>query len=129
MVTYDVCPNLSFLNINMIYRQKILMTTERNRCTINCTTFKGAVNMPSVNYSNARQNFKELITKVNEDSVAYTITTKENENAVILAEKDYNAMLETMYLQSNLANVSHLNQSIMELNHNQTITIEIDDNE
>ena len=27
--------------------------------------------MPSVNYSNARQNFKELITKVNEDSVAY----------------------------------------------------------
>ncbi len=129
MVTYDVCPNLSFLNINMIYRQKILMTTERNNCTINCTTFKGAVNMPSVNYSNARQNFKELITKVNEDSVAYTITTKENENAVILAEKDYNAMLETMYLQSNLANVSHLNQSIMELNHNQTITIEIDDNE
>ena len=81
MVTYDVCPNLSFLNINMIYRQKILMTTERNHCTINCTTFKGAVNMPSVNYSNARQNFKELITKVNEDSVAYTITTKENENA------------------------------------------------
>lgn len=129
MVTYDVCPNLSFLNINMIYRQKILMTTERNHSTINCTTFKGAVNMPSVNYSNARQNFKELITKVNEDSVAYTITTKENENAVILAEKDYNAMLETMYLQSNLANVSHLNQSIMELNHNQTITIEIDDNE
>lgn len=129
MVTYDVCPNLSFLNINMIYRQKILMTTERNHCTINSTTFKGAVNMPSVNYSNARQNFKELITKVNEDSVAYTITTKENENAVILAEKDYNAMLETMYLQSNLANVSHLNQSIMELNHNQTITIEIDDNE
>lgn len=129
MVTYDVCPNLSFLNINMIYRQKILMTTEWTHCTINCTMFKGAVNMPSVNYSNARQNFKELITKVNEDSVAYTITTKENENAVILAEKDYNAMLETMYLQSNLANVSHLNQSIMELNHNQTITIEIDDNE
>ena len=129
MVTYDVCPNLSFLNINMIYRQKILMTTERTHYTINCTMFKGAVNMPSVNYSNARQNFKELITKVNEDSVAYTITTKENENAVILAEKDYNAMLETMYLQSNLANVSHLNQSIMELNHNQTITIEIDDNE
>ena len=32
--------------------------------------------MPSVNYSNARQNFKELITKVNEDSVAYTITTR-----------------------------------------------------
>ena len=129
MVTYDVCPNLSFLNINMIYRQKILMTTERTHCAINCAMFKGAVNMPSVNYSNARQNFKELITKVNEDSVAYTITTKENENAVILAEKDYNAMLETMYLQSNLANVSHLNQSIMELNHNQTITIEIDDNE
>ena len=105
------------------------MTTERTHCTINCTMVKGAVNMPSVNYSNARQNFKELITKVNEDSVAYTITTKENENAVILAEKDYNAMLETMYLQSNLANVSHLNQSIMELNHNQTITIKIDDNE
>ena len=62
------------------------MTIEQH-CTINCTTFKGAVNMPSVNYSNARQNFKELITKVNEDSVAYTITTKENENAVILLKR------------------------------------------
>ena len=62
--------------------------------------------MPSINYSNARQNFKELISKVNEDSVTYTITTKEDKNAVILAEKDYNAILETMYLQSNPANVS-----------------------
>ena len=79
--------------------------------------------MPSINYSNARQNFKELISKVNEDSVTYTITTKEDKNAVILAEKDYNAILETMYLQSNPANVSHLNKSIQELN--QTIRLQL----
>ena len=107
------------------------MTTQMVYCTIYCTIIvvKEDEDMPSINYSNARQNFKELISKVNEDSVTYTIITKEDKNAVILAEKDYNAILETMYLQSNPANVSHLNKSIQELNQNDTITVEIDDNE
>ena len=44
-------------------------------CTIYCTIIvvKEDEDMPSINYSNARQNFKELISKVNEDSVTYTI--------------------------------------------------------
>ncbi|EPP1972434.1 type II toxin-antitoxin system Phd/YefM family antitoxin, partial [Escherichia coli] len=55
--------------------------------------------MPKVvNYTNARDNLRTLITQVNQDSDIVTVTTKNNENAIIISEDDYRSMEETMYL-------------------------------
>ncbi len=42
------------------------------------------------NYSNARQNLKALMTRVNDDSDVVTVTPTDNKNVVIMYESDYN---------------------------------------
>ena len=59
------------------------------------------------NYSFVRDNFREMIDKVNDDSDTITITTKDH-NAVLMSENDYDAIMETLYLQQNPANAKHL---------------------
>lgn len=68
---------------------------------------------------------RSLIDKVNENSEAVTITTNEN-NAVLMSEDDYNAIMETLYLQQNSANVAHLSESIEAAKRGNIIKIDID---
>ncbi|ANZ34101.1 type II toxin-antitoxin system Phd/YefM family antitoxin [Staphylococcus carnosus] len=77
-------------------------------------------------YSNARKNFRSLIKQVNENSEAITITTNE-ENAVLMSETDYNAIMETLYLQQNPANAAHLKRSIEQLEKGDSVQVEIDE--
>lgn len=78
------------------------------------------------NYSNARQNLKALMTKVNDDSDVVTVTSTDNKNVVMMSESDYNSMMETLYLQQNPKNAEHIAQSIEDLERGNTITKEID---
>ena len=78
------------------------------------------------NYSNARQNLKALMKQVNNDSDVVTVTSTDNKNVVMMAESDYNAMMETLYLQQNPNNSEHLAQSIADLERGNTMTKEID---
>lgn len=78
------------------------------------------------NYSNARQNLKALMKQVNNDSDVVTVTSTDNKNVVMMAESDYNAMMETLYLQQNPNNAEHLAQSISDLERGNTMTKEID---
>lgn len=77
-------------------------------------------------YSNARKNFRSLIKQVNENSEAITITTNE-ENAILMSETDYNAIMETLYLQQNPANAAHLKRSIEQLEKGDSVQVEIDE--
>ena len=78
------------------------------------------------NYSNARQNLKALMTRVNDDSDVVTVTSTDNKNVVMMYESDYNSMIETLYLQQNPNNAEHIAQSIADLERGNTITKEID---
>lgn len=75
-------------------------------------------------YSNARKNFRSLINQVNDNSEAITITTNDN-NAVLMSESDYNAIMETLYLQQNPANAAHLKRSMEQLNKDKSVKVEI----
>lgn len=75
-------------------------------------------------YSYVRENFKDMINKVNDDSDTITITTK-NRNAVIMSEDSYNEIMEILYLQQNLANVKHLSESIENLERGNVKTKDI----
>ncbi|MBC1923025.1 type II toxin-antitoxin system Phd/YefM family antitoxin [Listeria grayi] len=83
--------------------------------------------MSVTTYSNARKNFKSLIKQVNEDNDAVTITTKENENAVLISESEYNKYIETIYLLQNPANAKHLNESIEQLEKGDLKEVTIDE--
>lgn len=82
--------------------------------------------MTVTTYSNARKNFKTIIDKVNDDSEAVIVTTKNDKNAVIISEDDYNSIMETLYLQQSPANAKRLNESIANLERSNTVQVEIE---
>lgn len=56
--------------------------------------------MTSINATSARKNLYQLIQDVNTNSTPITITNSRGKNAVLLSEDDWNAVQETMYLNS-----------------------------
>lgn len=56
--------------------------------------------MHSVNLSAAQKNLYRLIMDVNEYSSPITITNSKGKNVVLLSEQDWNAIQETLYLNS-----------------------------
>ena len=56
--------------------------------------------MTAVNATNARKNLYQLISDVNANSTPITITNNKGKNAVLLSEDDWNALQETIYLNS-----------------------------
>lgn len=80
-----------------------------------------------VNYTNARNDLRNIIRRVNQDSDAITVTTKDNENAIILSEDDYRGMVETIYLNQSPANARHLERSLQSFENTQTHEVTIDE--
>lgn len=58
--------------------------------------------MYHINVTNARKELYNLLSMAIRDSEPVSISTK-NGNAVLISEADYNALLETLYLSSDLA--------------------------
>lgn len=58
--------------------------------------------MDAVNYSNFREHLKDYFKQVNDRSEPLIVTNKQPEdNVVILSKDEYDAMIETMKIQSN----------------------------
>ena len=56
--------------------------------------------MPTISVTEARSNLYKLLESVNENSTPLLITNKNGKNAYLIGEEDFNAILETMYLNS-----------------------------
>lgn len=56
--------------------------------------------MTSINATTARKNLYQLISDVNTNSTQVTITNNRGKNAVLISEDDWNAIQETLYLNS-----------------------------
>ena len=61
---------------------------------------KEVILMNAVNATSARKNLYRLISDVNSNSTPITITNSRGKNAVLLSEDDWNAIQETIYLNS-----------------------------
>ncbi|MEV6275211.1 type II toxin-antitoxin system Phd/YefM family antitoxin [Nocardia sp. NPDC051832] len=48
--------------------------------------------------STVRQNLFGLVQQVNDDHDTVTVVSKTGENAVLMAESDYNSLMETLYV-------------------------------
>ena len=56
--------------------------------------------MLSISATKARENIYQLITDVNDSSIPVIITNNRGRNAVLIAEDDWKALQETLYLMS-----------------------------
>lgn len=66
-------------------------------------------------YSDARNNLKSVLDKVNNDADVAFITRKEGGHAVIMGQEHYDSLMETLYLLSSPNNAHRLTESIAQL--------------
>ena len=71
--------------------------------------------MNVVNFSEARNNLKEVIDRVVQDADVTVITRRDAPDAVLMSLDQYNSLLETVHLLSSPANAAHLARSLSEL--------------
>jgi len=56
--------------------------------------------MDAINITKARANLFKIIAEVNEHSEPVVLTNAKGKNAVLISEDDWNALQETLYLNS-----------------------------
>ncbi|MCL1859653.1 MAG: type II toxin-antitoxin system Phd/YefM family antitoxin [Oscillospiraceae bacterium] len=72
--------------------------------------------MTAINYSKIGKNFNEYCDKVINNFEPVIITRGDNEeNVVLISEKEYSNLLENLYIRSNEANYKRLLKSIAQL--------------
>jgi len=80
--------------------------------------------MTIINYSDAQNNFKSIMEKVNQDHDEIIVTSKDDNNVVVMSEESYHQLIETVYLLNNSANVKHLAESIEQYNKGKTVKLD-----
>ena len=71
--------------------------------------------MQAVFYSQARNNLRSIIDKVCNDFDEVLITTKDDQQAVLISYDEYNSLKETLYLLSSKTNRERLLTAIDEI--------------
>ena len=68
--------------------------------------------MRVINFSDARNQFKQVIDQVVADCDVAIISRRDAEDAVVMSLDTYNSMMETFHLMRSPANVKHLEKSL-----------------
>ncbi len=71
--------------------------------------------MIAINYTTAREHFKQYCDAAVHDSETIIVTRKQDENVVILSEAEYNNLMENLYVRSDKADYDRLLKSIEQL--------------
>jgi antitoxin YefM len=74
------------------------------------------VRMDVVNYSDARQNLKEVMDRVVADMTQIVVTRQKSEPVVMVSLSEWNSITETMHLLSSPTNAERLVSAIRQLN-------------
>lgn len=76
--------------------------------------------MRVINFSDARNQFKQVIDQVVADCDVTIISRRDAEDAVVMSLDTYNSMIETFHLVKSPANVKHLEKSLTQYRKGQT---------
>lgn len=77
--------------------------------------------MTTINITNARQNLYQLVSDVNKGFNPINIINNKGENAILLSEKDWKAIEETIYLNSIPGFVESIEEARMEVREQGTV--------
>jgi len=83
--------------------------------------------MRVVNFSEARNNLKQVIDSVVEDADYAVIARRDAPDAVLMSLDTFNSLAETVYLLKSPANAAHLARSIEQLRKGKTRTRKLAD--
>ena len=72
--------------------------------------------MRTVNFSDARNNLKDVLDRVVADSDVTIITRRDADDVVVMSLSEWNSWKETEYLLASPANARHLRESLAQLN-------------
>ncbi len=75
--------------------------------------------MLAINYTNARQNFKEFCDIANNDFETIIVTRKRGGNVVLMSETEYNNLMENLYIRSKPEYYKELLESIAQIKRGQ----------
>jgi antitoxin YefM len=78
--------------------------------------------MRVINFSDARNQFKQVIDQVVADCDVTIISRRDADDAVVMSLDTYNSMIETVHLLKSPANVKHLEKSLSQYRKGQTKT-------
>ena len=76
--------------------------------------------MRVINFSDARNQFKQVIDQVVSDCDVAIISRRDADDAVVMSLNTYNSMMETLHLLKSPANVKHLEKSLAQYCKGQT---------
>ena len=76
--------------------------------------------MRVINFSDARNRFKQVIDQVVSDCDVAIISRRDADDAVVMSLNTYNSMMETLHLLKTPANVKHLEKSLAQYRKGQT---------
>jgi antitoxin YefM len=79
--------------------------------------------MIAINYSTARQSFKEYCDKTVNDFETVIITRERGENVVLISESEYNNMLENLHVRSNPKDYQRLLDSVADLKAGRNLVV------
>ena len=68
--------------------------------------------MRVVNFTEARNNLKQVLDQLVDDAEYTVITRRDAEDAVVMSLDAFNSLMETVHLLRSPANVAHLQRSI-----------------
>jgi antitoxin YefM len=77
--------------------------------------------MQTINYTDARQNFRATMEMVCSNHEPVIITRQNERPVVMMSLEDYNAIEETFYLLRNPENAARLLQSVENINNNKNM--------
>lgn len=85
--------------------------------------------MRVINFSDARNQLKQVIDQVVEDADYTVIARRDAQDAVVMSLDTFNSLMETLHLMKSPANVRHLEKSIAQYRKGQTKPRELADAE
>ena len=68
--------------------------------------------MHVITYTEARNSLRSLLDHVIDDADVAIIHCRDSENAVLMSQRHYESLMETLHLSSTVANARHLNASV-----------------
>lgn len=76
--------------------------------------------MQTINFTDARNNLKELLDRVAQDADYTVITRRDAQDAVVMSLDSYNSLMENVHLLRFPANAAHLARSIAQYRGGET---------
>ena len=83
--------------------------------------------MIATNFSNVRNNFKEVCNRVVHDCDIAIITRKNDENVVLMSQAQYDNLMENLHIRESKANYEWLKESIKQAEEEKLIKFDVED--